>query len=426
MNKMIDKVKRFWKYLGAGFITGASDDEPSAIATYSIAGAKFGYLTLWASLFCLPLMIAMQEMSGRIGRISNRGLAGNMKRFYPTWLMILIAALIVGANTMNIGADMSGMAQAITMLTDFKNPLHEKIAALLITLIILPITIFLPYKKIFSIFKWLSLTLLAYIFATFTIKQDWPQIIYHTIIPSIKFSKDFFIVITAFFGTTISPYLFFWQANQEVEEKMIEQCKPGKICRLRPATEGELKHLKTDTRLGMSFSELITFFIIVLTASTLYRAGINNIETLKDAAEALKPLAGGYSYLLFSVGIISSGLLAIPVLAGSAAYVISEVFGWTEGLNKSFAKAKEFYCIVIASTIIGLLIPLLGFHPVKALFYTSILYGIISPVLIYMVIHMANNRKIMGEHINGPALNILGYATFGIMSFFAIFVLFMF
>ncbi|KKT28673.1 MAG: Natural resistance-associated macrophage protein [Candidatus Yanofskybacteria bacterium GW2011_GWA2_44_10] len=421
---VLDRIKKFWKTLGAGFITGASDDEPSAIATYSIAGAKFGYSMLWAAVFTFPFKIAMQEMSGKIGRISGRGLAGNMKRHYPRWLVFLMALLIVTVNAINIGADMSGMAQAAAMLFDAHNTGVEKIIAFAITLIILPVVIFMPYKKIFSIFKWLSLSLFAYIFATFTVHQNWPEILYRAVVPSIFWTKDFFLILIAFLGTTLSPYLYFWQANQEIEEATILQCKPGHICKLKPVTNDELKILKRDTRFGMVFSNLITFFIITLTASTLFRAGITNIETLKDAAEALRPLAGEYSYLLFSLGIISSGFLAIPVLAGSAAYVISEIFNWPEGLNKSFTKAPQFYSVIIASTVIGLLIPILGFHPVRALFYTSIMYGLISPFLIFMVMHMANNKKIVGEHTNSFAMNVTGHIVLAVMSVFFIATLF--
>ena len=409
---MTSKIKKMWKSLGPGLITGASDDEPSAIATYSIAGAKFGLGMLWAALFSLPLMIAVQEMSARIGRVSNLGLAGNMKKHYPKWVMLFISFLIVAVNTINIGADMAGMAQAMTLIT----PFPEKLTAAIMTFLILLIILVLPYQKIFMIFKWLSLALITYILTAFTIHQNWLQVLYHAVVPGLQFNKEFFVVLVAFFGTTISPYLYFWQASQEVEEKTLEQCKPGRICRLRPATEKELENLKVDTRIGMGFSNMITFFIILLTASTLFRAGLNNIETLRDAALVLKPLAGEYAYLLFTVGIIGAGFLAIPVLAGSAAYVVAEVFGWSEGLNRSFAKAKEFYGIVIASTIIGLMIPLLGFHPVKALFYTSILYGIISPFLILMVIHMANNKNIMGKHTNGPWLNFFGHIAFWLMA----------
>ena len=220
---VLDRIKKFWKTLGAGFITGASDDEPSAIATYSIAGAKFGYSMLWAAVFTFPFMIAMQEMSGKIGRISGRGLAGNMKRHYPRWLVFLMALLIVTVNAINIGADMSGMAQAAAMLFDAHNTGVEKIIAFAITLIILPVVIFMPYKKIFSIFKWLSLSLFAYIFATFTVHQNWPEILYRAVVPSIFWTKDFFLILIAFLGTTLSPYLYFWQASQEVEEKILEQ-----------------------------------------------------------------------------------------------------------------------------------------------------------------------------------------------------------
>jgi len=417
---MPSKLRKLWKSLGPGLITGASDDEPSAIATYSIAGAKFGLGMLWASLFSLPLMIAVQEMSARIGRVSNRGLAGNMKKHYPKWVMLFISALIVGVNTINIGADMAGMAQAMTLVT----PFPEKVTAVVMTFLILFIVIALPYKKVFMIFKWLSVALITYIFTAFVIHQSWLEILYHTVVPSLQFNKEFFVVLVAFFGTTLSPYLYFWQASQEVEEKTLEQCKPGRTCRLKPATEKELTDLKTDTRIGMGFSNIITFFIIVLTASTLFRAGFNNIETLQDAALALKPLAGEYAYLLFTIGIIGSGFLAIPILAGSAAYVMAEVFGWSEGLNNSFTKAKEFYAVIIVSTVIGLLIPLLGFHPVKALFYTSILYGLISPFLILMVVHMANNKKIMGEHVNGPWLNFFGHVAFWLMTACAILIFF--
>lgn len=402
--------------MGPGLITGASDDEPSAIATYSIAGAKFGLGMLWAAIFSLPLMVAVQEMSARIGRVSNRGLAGNMKKHYPKWIMIFISSLIIGTNTINIGSDMAGMAQAVTLIT----PFPEKLTAVFMTLVILLIVITFPYQKIFTIFKWLSLALVSYIIAAFSVHQDWSQILYHALIPHLEFNRDFLLVLLAFLGTTLSPYLYFWQANQEVEEKIIEQCKPGRICRLKPATEQELRDLTIDTRIGMTFSNLITLFIIILTSSTLFRAGLTNIDTLQDAALALKPLAGEYAYILFTVGIIGSGFLAIPVLAGSAAYVVAEVFDWPEGLNQKLSKAKGFYGIIILSTIVGLLIPLLGFHPIKALFYTSILYGIISPFLIFTVFHMANNKRIMGKHTNGPWLNFFGHMAFWIMAVCAV------
>ena len=402
--------------MGPGLITGASDDEPSGIATYTIAAAKYGLASLWMALFTLPLMITIQEMSARIGRVSNLGLAGNMKKHYPRWLLFSIAFLIVTVNTINIGADMSGMAQSVALIL----PFSEKITAIIITIIILLVTIILPYQKIFSIFKWLALSLFVYVIAVFTVQENWADIWRHLFVPTILFNRDFFLIMTAFFGTTIAPYLFFWQANQEVEEKIINQCKPGRVCKLKSVTEGELVELRIDTRVGMTFSNLITFCIIILTSSTLFRAGLHNVETLKDAAEALKPIAGEYAYLLFTTGIISSGFLAIPILAGSAAYVIAEIFGWSQGLNKTFNRAKEFYGVIIASTLVGLIIPLLGLHPVKALFYTAILYGLISPIIIAMIIHMANNPKIMGRHVNSKSTNILGRITLVVMSCTAI------
>jgi len=398
-----------WKALGPGLITGAADDEPSGIATYTIAGAKYGLSILWMALFTLPLMIAIQEMSGRIGRVTNRGLAGNMKKHYSRWLLIPIAFTIISVNTINIGADMSGMAQSLALIM----PLPEKITAIAMTLIILMVIVFLPYKRLFSIFKWASLSLFSYVIAVCFVDIEWTRVFYNLFVPHIIFTREFFIMMAAFFGTTIAPYMLFWQANEEAEERVIEQCKPGKLCHLKPISELELDGVRLDTRVGMSFSNFITFFIIILSATTLFHAGINNIESLEDAAKVLRPLAGDYSYYLFTLGILSSGFLGIPVLAGSAAYVLAEVFDWPHGLDKTFAKAKEFYGIIITSTLIGLLIPLLGLHPIKALFYTALLFGLISPFIVLVILHMANNKKIMGTHTNSKHLNFWGHVTFG-------------
>lgn len=414
------KKKTFWQKLGPGFVTGASDDDPAGIATYTIAGARYGLSVLWMTIITLPIMITIQEMSARIGRTSGRGLAGNMKKFYPRWMLFLVALIVIVLNSVNVGANMSAMAQSTALIL----PFPEKITAVVITLVILLVAIFSSYQKIFAIFKWLALSLFSYVLATFTLYQDWSNIFNHLFIPRIIFEKEFFLILVAFFGTTISPYLFFWQANQEAEERVIEQCKPGKICHLKPIGERELKDLKIDTRIGMSFSNLITFFIIVLSSATLFNAGINNIDNLGDAAKALRPLAGPHAQILFTVGIISSGFLSIPILSGSAAYVISEVFGWRQGLNKTFKKAKEFYYVMIASTLIGLSIPLLGFHPVRALFLTAIMYGVVSPLIILMIIHMANNRKVVGKHVNDRKTNFMGHISFAIMAFLSVFVFF--
>ena len=408
----MSNLKKIWKLLGPGLITGAADDEPSGITTYTIAGAKYGLSVLWMSLFTLPLMIAIQEMSARIGRVTNNGLAGNMKKYYPKWVLLLISFLIISANTINIGADMSGMAQSLTLIM----PFPEKLTAIIMTLIILAVVIILPYRHLFAIFKWLSLSLFSYVIAVYFVHIDWSAVFYNLLIPHIIRSKDFFLVTAAFFGTTISPYMFFWQANQEVEEKVIEQCKPGKICHLKPISLEELEDVRRDTRVGMTFSNMITFFIIVLSSATLFHAGTNNINTVEDAARVLKPLAGNYSYYLFTLGILSSGFLGIPVLAGSAAYVLAEVFGWPKGLNKTFTKAKEFYGIIIASTLIGLLIPLFRLHPVKTMFYSSLIFGLISPIIVLIILHMANNKKMMGQYTNSKHLNFWGHVTFGAMT----------
>lgn len=415
------KLKNLWKSLGPGLITGASDDEPSGIATYSIAGARYGLSVLWMSLFTLPFLISIQEMAGRIGRVSGKGLAGNMKLFYPRWLLLSMAVLVVTVNTLNIGSDMAGMADALALSIP---QLPEKEASIVMTFIILVTTVVLPYKKIFSIFKWLALSLFSYILAAVWVDINWVDIFYNLFVPQIIWSKDFFIIMAAFFGTTIAPYMFFWQANQEVEERLIEQCKPGRVCQLRPVSKEELTKLRLDTRIGMTFSNLITFFIIILANATLFSAGLHDIESLKDAAQALRPLAGDYAYALFTIGLLSSGFLAIPILAGSAAYVIAEVFGWSEGLNQTFSKARGFYTVIIVSTLVGLLIPLLDIDPVKALFYTAIIYGIISPIVIAMILHMANNKKIMGDHTNGIVSNFIGYLTLAVMTLTAIIAIF--
>ena len=412
------KLTKLWRSLGPGLITGASDDEPSAIATYTIAGAKYGLSVLWMSLFSLPFMISIQEMAARIGRISGKGLAGNMKLYYPRWLLLSMAILVVSVNTINIGSDMAGMADALALAVP---SFPEKQASIIMTFVILITTVVLPYKKIFSIFKWLALILFSYILSAMWIDINWQEIFYHVFVPNIFWTKDFFIIMAAFFGTTIAPYMFFWQANQEVEERLIEQCKPGRVCQLRPIAPEELRKLRIDTRVGMTFSNLITFFIIILSSATLFNAGLHDIGSLKDAAQALRPLAGDYAYILFTLGLLSSGFLAIPILAGSAAYVLAEIFGWEQGLNKTFTKAKEFYTVIIVSTLIGLLIPLLGIDPVKALFYTAIIYGIISPIVIGMILHMANNEKIMGSYTNGPVRNLIGVTALVIMSIAAIF-----
>ena len=418
---MPSKLKKLWKSLGPGLITGASDDDPSGIVTYAAAGARLGLSAIWTMLYTLPLMITIQEMSARIGISSSCGLTGNIKRYYSKTLLFFISTLIIVSNTFNIGADVYGMASAVELLT----PQSTTLLSWLIVLLILVLIIVLPYRKIVMIFKWLAISLFAYVIAGLMVVDNWPSILKQLLIPTLPFNKEGLLMIVAIFGTTISPYLAFWQASEEAEEKKIQNNTDGKplICEYRIVTRNELRRTVSDTRIGMFFSNFIGFFIIALTASVLFSAGIHNIETVKDAAEALRPLAGDYAYILFTLGIISAGLLAIPILAGSSAYVMSEIFGWSSGLDRPFSKAKEFYVIIIISTVVGMAIPYFGISAVKALIWTSIIHGIVAPFLIATLLHMANNPAIVGPNVNKKTSNFIGYLTLVIMSL-AIIVLF--
>ena len=411
---MTNRLKKIWKSLGPGLITGASDDDPSGIITYSVAGAKMGPHALWSMLYTLPLMIAIQEMSARIGLSSQCGLAGNIKRYYSKTTLILISSLIIIANTFNIGADIFGMASAIELLV----PSSTQFLSWLVVGVILFLTVILPYRKIVSVFKWLSMGLFAYVIAGFTVIDNWPLILWQMIAPSFQINKENFMIVVALFGTTISPYLAFWQASEEAEEKRIESKIEDKpyVCEYKIITRSELKRSTKDTRIGMLFSNIVAFFIIALTSSVLFNSGIHNIETVKDAAEALRPLAGNYAYILFSIGIIGAGLLAIPILAGSSAYVLAEIFNWGGGLDRPFNRAKRFYTVIIVSAFVGLLITYTGISPIQALFFTAIIHGMVAPFLIMMIIHMANNKAIVGPNVNSRLSNFLGYTTLIIMT----------
>lgn len=407
---MIKKVKKVLNKFGPGIITGASDDDPSGIATYSMAGASQGVGLLWTALITFPLMAAIQEMCARIGVVTEKGLMGNIKTHYKSKILLYsLAFLIIVANTINIGADLGGMASATSLLV----PIHPLISGLFMTVIITALMIYFPYKFIASKLKWLTFALFAYIGTALVVEHNWTDIVFHTFVPQFSFNKDTITLLVAILGTTISPYLFFWQTSEEVEEKKEqESISHRKII----VTKNELKIVRDDVNVGMFFSNLVMFAIIATAASTLYAAGIHEIETADQAAKALEPIAGKSSALLFTVGIIGTGLLAIPVLAGAAAYVIAEIFGWKEGLNKSFRQAKPFYAVIITSTILGFLMNLLGISPFKALFYTAVIYGVISPVLILFILLIANNKDIMGKRTNGIATNVLGYLTLILMT----------
>jgi len=392
------KIKRFLKILGPGLITGASDDDPSGIATYSQAGAKFGLATLWTALITFPLMAAIQEMCARIGIVTSQGLTTNIRNNYPKSILYLMILFTFPAVILNIGADIAGMGAVGNLIFPSIPSYFFTIA---FTGILIILIIYLPYKKISAILKYLCVFLLLYLVVPFLAEQDWGEIGRHTFIPSIKFNKDFISILVAILGTTISPYLFFWQATMEVED--IKHKKRRLIVDKRM-----IHKMDMDVDFGMFFSNLVMYFIILTTGTVLFNGGITEINSVEQAAKALEPLAGKLSYLLFALGIIGTGLLAIPVLTGCLSYMLSETFNWNGGLDKKYYEAKPFYWVIIISLLIGLAINYIGINPVQALIYTAILYGVTSPVLILIILHISNNKKVMGKFTNGKWSNILG------------------
>lgn len=388
-----------WKSLGPGIITGASDDDPSGIATYSQAGALFGFQLLWTSIVTFPLMAGIQEMCARIGMVTGHGLSGNVKRYYPKWVLYLVIVFSYPAIILNIGADLAGMGAVAHMLFP---SISDHLFSVVFTIILMASIVLFSYRRIATLLKWLCLVLFCYCIVPFLGEVHWSEVLKNTFIPSISFSKEYLFALIGILGTTISPYLFFWQASMEVEEIQSKKIIVDK---------NAIHDMKFDVRLGIFFSNLVFFFIILTTGAVLFPAGIHNITTVDEAAKALLPLSGRYAYHLFALGIIGTGMLAIPVLAGSLSYIIAETFDWTEGLNKKFHEARKFYGVIIISLIIALCIQFLHISPVRALIVTAIAYGITAPVLIAIILHICNNKKIMGENINNLRANISGGIT---------------
>jgi len=409
------KIVRFWKKLGPGLITGASDDDPSGIATYSQAGASYGLSTLWTALITFPLMAAIQEMCGRIGLVTSQGLTGNLKKHYPKPVLYLMVLFSFPAIVMNIGADIAGMGAVGNLLFPSIAPTYFSVV---FTILLLVSMIYFPYQKIAAVLKYLCVVLLVYIFIPFLYKQDWLLILKSTFIPTIQFNKEFIAILVAILGTTISPYLFFWQATMEVEE--MKQKKKQLIVNKKIIGE-----MKQDVDFGMLFSNLVMFFIILTTGTVLFNGGIHQIDTVEQAAQALKPLAGNSAYLLFAVGVIGTGLLAIPVLSGSLSHIFCETFGWKEGLDNKFNEARPFYIIIAISLVLGLSLNYIGISPVKALIYSAVLYGLTAPVLIAIILHICNNKKVMGQFTNNIKSNILGFTALILMSIAAIVLIYM-
>jgi len=396
--------------LGPGLVTGASDDDPSGIATYSQAGAQFGYATLWTAVLTFPLMAAIQGMCARIGIVTSQGLTVNLKNHYPRSILYIMLLFSFPAITLNIGADIQGMGAVTHMMFP---QIPSFVCSIVFTGILMFIIIKYPYQKVAMILKWLCLSVLLYIIVPFMVKQDWVTVLESTFIPTIKFNKDFLYILVAILGTTISPYLFFWQATMEAED--VAHSKKTVIVNKQIMT-----HMEVDVNVGMLLSNVVMFFMILTAGSVLYKAGIRQIDTVDQAAKALEPLTGKFTYLIFTIGVIGTGLLAIPVLAGSQSYMLSETFGWEAGLDKKFPQAKAFYITIIISLLVGLCLDFIGISPIQALIYTAILYGITAPVLIAIVMHIGNNRKIMGTYTNSKLSNILGGITLLLMTVAAV------
>lgn len=408
------RVRHFFSELGPGLITGAADDDPSGISTYSVTGAAFGYAQLWTALFSFPLMSAVQMMCARLGMVTGRGLAGVLRRNYSRWVLWGACALLIVANVFNIGADLSGMAAASEMMTGVSSLVWTPIFATLITSLLF----WTSYRWIVRVFKWLTLVLFAYVLTAFLVRPDWKTVFYSTVIPHIEWSSKYLATFVGILGTTISPYLFFWQASQEVEEER----KMGRntVAKRKGATAEELRRSRRDVITGMFFSNSVMYFIILTTAATLHAQGHTNIATAQQAAESLRPLAGNGAYLLFTVGLIGTGMLGIPVLAGAAAYAVAEAAAWRGTLDDQPPLAKKFYAVIAAAMLLGLTLGYLGIDAVKMLFWSAVLNGVLAPPLIVIVVLLTSSKKIMGTRVNSPILKILGWATAAIMAAAAI------
>jgi NRAMP (natural resistance-associated macrophage protein)-like metal ion transporter len=409
--KPVKEMEEYWKTLGPGLTTGAADDDPSGIATYSQMGASKGFGLVWLSLFSFPLMGVIQEMCARIGLVTGVGLATNIKRHYSTKILGLCTALLLFANVFNIGADLGAIAKGTQLL-------FPKIgfAFLIVSfaVLILILQIFIPYKRYSKYLKYLALILFAYVFSAFSVKINWSDVLLHTVITMMHFSKNEIILVCAAFGTTISPYLFFWQTSQEVEEEILKGGKTEEM-RRNQNTQEVIHKMRIDNWSGMFLSNLIMFFIIITCAATLFQNGITNIGTASDAALALKPFAGNFAFMLFAIGILGTGLLAIPVLAGSASYAVSETFGWKFGLYRKLKQATAFYGVIILAMILGIVLNFVGLDPIKALIYAAVLNGIISPIILFLIVRIGSSGEIMGEYKNKRLGNILGWLTVGLL-----------
>jgi NRAMP (natural resistance-associated macrophage protein)-like metal ion transporter len=404
-----NRIDSFFSNLGPGLITGCADDDPSGISTYSVAGASFGYGPLWTALLSFPLMASVQLMCGRLGMVSGRGLGAVIRRHYPRWVLWSACLLLIVANVVNIAADLGGMGEAAAMVMG-GNALVWTPA---FTILIVCFLFWSSYRQIARIFKWVTLVLLAYVATAFFAHVDWRAALVATLIPHLSWSRDSLSIFVAILGTTISPYLFFWQAAQEVEE---ERAEGRSLAQRKGATSEELLRLRTDVLTGMFASNLVMYFIILTTAATLHAHGTRQIETARQAAEALRPFAGNAAYWLFTAGLIGTGMLGVPVLAGSSAYAITEAAAWRGSLEKKPNGAPGFYTVLAAAMAGGLIINFMGINAVRMMFWAAVVNGALAPPLILLVILLTSNRRVMGAHVNSPLLRFFGWTTLALMS----------
>lgn len=409
---IVKKSGDYWRMLGPGLTTGASDDDPSGIATYSQIGAKYGFQFLWLAAWILPFAVVVQEMCARIGLVTGRGLASNIRSHFSKKVLYICAMSLFVANVINIGADLGAMAKAAQLL---KPSLNFGLLVAGFTLLSLFMQIFTPYERYAKYLKWLALVLVAYILSAIMAKLNWSEVLHKGFVPHLSFTKDQMILVCAALGTTISPYLFFWQTSQEVESQ-IQDGKSTVKDRRTATAPSDIKKMRIDVWTGMILSQVVMFFIIATCGGVLYANGVRDIQSAAQAAEALRPFAGEATYYLFAAGIIGTGLLALPVLATSSSYALSESLRWKQGMNHSLKQARAFYGIIIIALLIGMSLNFLGIDPIKALIYSAFLNGLVAPIILALVVIISSNKKIMGHWVNKKSTTIIGWTATALMT----------
>jgi NRAMP (natural resistance-associated macrophage protein)-like metal ion transporter len=406
---MFKRIPAFLRHVGPGVVTGAADDDPSGIATYTQAGAQFGTGLLWTVFLSLPFMIAIQLVSARIGRVTGKGVAANLREHTPRPFLMAMVALLVIANTINIAADIAAMGEALQLVVGGGEHFHSVIFGVVTVLL----QVFVPYRRLAPILKWLTLFLFAYVAAVFVVKVSWGEVLYGLVVPKLQWTSAYWMMVVALLGTTISPYLFFWQASQEVEELRLKGAGRGTETEIRH----DLRRVKRDTYIGMFFSNAIAFFVMVLGGAVLYVAGIRDVTSAAQAAQALRPLAGDFAFALFAGGIIATGLLAVPVLASSAAYAVAEAFDWTEGLERQWFEAKQFYAVIVIATLVGTGLDFTPIDPMKALYWSAVINGVVAAPIMVGLMLLASKKSVMGSFTSGRKTTWFGWGGAAVMGF---------